>query len=81
MKTELVICMGSSCFARGNKKTPGIIQEYIQTHNLSERVIIKGNHCFGQCINGPVIKINNKIYEGVNEERIIELLEKEFRLT
>ncbi len=80
MKTELVICMGSSCFARGNKKILAIIQEFIQSHNLSDKVIFKGNHCFGKCNNGPNIKINDTLHEGVNEETIIELLEKEFNL-
>ncbi|MCF8380609.1 MAG: (2Fe-2S) ferredoxin domain-containing protein [Bacteroidales bacterium] len=78
MKTELIICMGSSCFARGNKKNHEVILEYIQTNNLSERVILKGNHCFDQCSKGPIIKINNKVYEDMNEERIIEILDKEF---
>ena len=28
MKHDIVICMGSSCFARGNKRNLKIIEEY-----------------------------------------------------
>jgi len=80
MKIELVICMGSSCFARGNKKILAVIQEYIKNHNLSDEIIFKGNHCFGKCNNGPNIKINDTLYEGVNEETILDLLDKEFKV-
>ena len=81
MKTELVICMGSSCFARGNKTIHKVILDYIQKHHLSESLKLKGNHCFGHCCSGPVVKINEKVYEEVNEESIIDLLDKEFGLS
>jgi hypothetical protein len=31
---ELAICMGSSCFSRGNKKNIVLIREYIDLHGL-----------------------------------------------
>lgn len=77
MKTEIIICMGSSCFARGNKKTVSIIQDFLRKNNLYDQVFLKGNHCFGKCNAGPIIKINDKIYEGVTNEKIIEILETE----
>lgn len=79
-KNEIIICLGSSCFARGNKKTLSLIQQYIENHNLQEHVIFKGNHCFGKCHNGPILKINGQEYEGVNESDINTILEKEIGL-
>lgn len=73
--------MGSSCFARGNKIIHKVILDYIQKNNLSDRLNLKGNHCFGHCSNGPAIKINDKVHEEVNEESIIDLLDKEFGLS
>ena len=74
---EIVICLGSSCFARGNKKTLLRIQQYISDHGLEESIKFRGNHCFGKCKDGPVLKINGQEYKGVDESSIIEILERE----
>jgi NADH:ubiquinone oxidoreductase subunit E len=77
-KTELIVCLGSSCFARGNKKIIHAIQSYIENNNLSDRVVLRGGHCFGQCTKGPVLKINNRFFENVNHLDVIDILDKEF---
>jgi NADH:ubiquinone oxidoreductase subunit E len=74
---ELTICLGSSCFARGNRKTLSLIQDYIKEHHLEGKVKFKGNHCFGKCIMGPVLKVGDNVYEQVNENSISEILENE----
>ena len=55
-KIELVICLGSSCFARGNKSLVRKIDEYLKVNRLKDKVYYHGGHCFGKCENGPVIK-------------------------
>ncbi len=77
--TELVICLGSSCFARGNKKILETIQQYIKDNKLDGRVKFRGNHCFGKCNKGPVLKIGENFYEQVNEVNVIEILDREFK--
>jgi NADH:ubiquinone oxidoreductase subunit E len=74
---ELTICLGSSCFARGNRKTLSLIQNYIKEHQLEGKVKFKGNHCFGKCIMGPVLKVGENIYEQVSENNVPDILEKE----
>lgn len=74
---ELTICLGSSCFARGNRKTLSIIQNYIKENKLEGKVKFRGNHCFGNCSQGPVLKIDDHIYEQVSESIITSILEKE----
>jgi NADH:ubiquinone oxidoreductase subunit E len=77
--TELVICLGSSCFARGSKKILEKIQIYIKDNQLEGRVKFRGNHCFGKCNKGPVLKIGENIYEQVSEENLYGILDKEFK--
>lgn len=76
-KTELVICLGSSCFARGNRKLVSMIQGFILENRLEDKVNFKGNHCFGKCSKGPVLKIGDKYYEHLDETNILEILRKE----
>ncbi len=77
---ELTICLGSSCFARGNRKTVSIIQDFIRENHLEKSIRFSGNHCFGKCNKGPVLKINDKIFEGVDEKTSISIIEREFAL-
>ncbi len=76
-KTEITICLGSSCFARGNKKTVQVIDSYIREHNLTDKVYFHGGHCFGYCEHGPIIKINDKMFQNVDHIKIIEILARE----
>ncbi len=78
-KVEVIICLGSSCFARGNKATLKVIEKYIKDNNLQDKIFFHGGHCFGRCAEGPVVKINDTIYTGVNEFNIIETLNSTFR--
>jgi NADH:ubiquinone oxidoreductase subunit E len=78
LKKEIKICLGSSCFSRGNKRTLQIVQKYLEEHNLESDVILKGNHCFSNCNAGPVMQIGEKIYEQVTSETVMEILGTEF---
>ena len=78
LKKEIKICLGSSCFSRGNKSTLQVVQKYLKDHQLERDVILKGNHCFSDCSSGPVMKIGEKLYEHVSRENVLEILEKEF---
>ena len=79
MKKEIVICLGSSCFSRGNKKTVHLIKEYIKNHQLEDKIYFHGNHCYGNCDNGPILKIDDKEYQNVSPENINYLLDSIFR--
>jgi len=75
--TEMHICLGSSCFSRGNKEVVTFIREYLKKNHIDDRVIFKGARCMGNCSNGPNLRINNTLREGVTLSRIEQILEKE----
>jgi NADH:ubiquinone oxidoreductase subunit E len=79
IKKEIKICMGSSCFSRGNKQTLLVIQKYLKDHHLEREIVLKGNHCFSDCSSGPVVKIGNRVYEQVTSDSVLEILNTEFR--
>ena len=76
-KNEIMICLGSSCFARGNKATLKAIVKYLDDHNLKDKVYFHGGHCFGKGAEGPIVKINSKIFTGVDEYNVIDILTNE----
>lgn len=71
---QIQVCMGSSCFSRGNKKTLEIIQEYIANKPIEVEIILKGTLCQDLCSKGPNIIINGKVYSNVGPENIIDIL-------
>ncbi|MGE4286515.1 MAG: (2Fe-2S) ferredoxin domain-containing protein [Phycisphaerae bacterium] len=71
---QIRICMGSSCFSRGNKKILNLLTEYISANGLEERVSISGSLCEGRCGCGPHITIGSKRYESVSAESVLDLL-------
>lgn len=73
---EIMICLGSSCFLRGNKETLKIIKEYIVEKHLSAKIKFKGQLCSSMCNKGPIVIIDNQVYENVSKDNIIQLLDK-----
>jgi len=73
------ICLGSSCFSRGNKEVVRFIKEYIRKHHLEDRVLFKGARCLDHCSNGPNLVINGKIIEGVSLALAERILDEELR--
>jgi NADH:ubiquinone oxidoreductase subunit E len=78
VKKEIIICLGSSCFARGNKQLVKLINNYLRDRNLLNDVKFHGERCFGHCSKGPVLKIENLINEKVDEEKVLQLLDNFF---
>jgi NADH:ubiquinone oxidoreductase subunit E len=77
-RIEMQICLGSSCFSRGNKDVVMFIREYLRKNHLDDKVIFKGARCMGRCSNGPNLNLNGEIIEGVTLSKIEGILEKEF---
>ena len=75
---EIKICLGSSCFSRGNKQSVKLIREYLVEHKMEESVFFSGAHCFGNCAEGPMIKINDVVYRHVEPTDIRGILDEYF---
>jgi NADH:ubiquinone oxidoreductase subunit E len=72
--TDITVCLGSSCYSRGNREILEIIKNYLKEHQLSNEVFFHGVLCTGHCENGPIIKINDRIFTYVTPENIDDIL-------
>lgn len=75
---KITICLGSSCFSRGNKEILEIVKGYLKERNLEHNVFFSGELCTGMCAEGPILKIDEKVYKQVNSETVYEILEEIF---
>lgn len=71
---RIAICMGSSCFSRGNNRNIEVIQNYLQTRGLPAGAELTGHLCQGHCTAGPNVTINGKLYHEVDPIVIVGLL-------
>lgn len=76
MKHEIKICMGSSCFARGNTENLEIIERYIKDNHLETKIDLVGSRCEAKCDKGPNIIIDNIEYSCINREKLEEILKE-----
>lgn len=74
---KINICLGSSCFSRGNKDVVMYIKDYLRKHHLEDKVIFKGARCMGNCSNGPNMVFNEVFREGITMQNIEVILEDE----
>lgn len=65
-KVAISMCMGSSCYPRGNDQNMGLIRHYLKVHNLEACIELKGHRCQDNCHLGPNIIFNDKPYHHVN---------------
>ncbi|OFY39875.1 MAG: hypothetical protein A2Z69_02680 [Bacteroidetes bacterium RBG_13_44_24] len=76
-EVEMHICLGSSCFSRGNKEVVAFIKDYLKKNHLEDSVIFRGARCMGNCSKGPNLKIGDRIEEEVAIPGIEAILERE----
>ena len=63
-KPKIVVCLGSSCFARGNEE------------NIDVDVELSGTLCQGRCAEGPNVIVDGKIYSKVDPGVMLDILRR-----
>ena len=79
-KPQITICMGSSCFARGNEKTVEACESFLAESGLKDEVDVDlgASLCTGHCAEGPVVVVDGKVYTHVDPLVMRDILEKIF---
>lgn len=73
---EIVVCLGSSCFARGNSENLAIIDKYLRGLGPDEPVRLSGRLCQDQCKQGPNLTLDGGLHHNVTKEELHELLQQ-----
>ena len=71
-KKKVCICLGSSCYSRGNSRLLSELSGHGNTEASDYE--ITGSLCMGNCSCGPNVQIDGKDYSGLDEESMLELL-------
>ena len=73
---ELVVCMGSACFSRGNIRNLELIQGYLREHDLEGTVQVKGTLCQDRCRQGPNMTLDGACFCGLETRAVLALVEE-----
>lgn len=73
---EIKVCMGSSCYVRGNKDNVKVLRDFVESNGLGGKVSIKGVLCSDNCGRGPVITVDGELFQRVDGSLIDELCGK-----
>ncbi len=82
-RVEVCICMGSSCFSRGNRRNVEAIRDYLVRNGLSEKVSLTGHLCEGMCKCGPNISLAGQTFhciDSADSALVDSLLEKHLKV-
>jgi len=78
---KVTVCMGSSCFGKGNQATAEAVTQFIEEHKLEDKIEVAGCLCSGNCAKGPNVMVNDKLISGVSEQSIGAVIAKELELS
>jgi len=73
--TVIKVCLGSSCYVRGNDKMLTFIEDYIQKNQKDVSLELVGCRCTNLCQDGPNIFIEDKKYSNISKDELIKVLE------
>ncbi len=79
-KPNITICMGSSCFARGNEKNVEACERFLEERGLKDEVDVElgASLCTENCANGPIVIVDGKTYTHVDPLVMKDILERVF---
>jgi NADH:ubiquinone oxidoreductase subunit E len=73
---EIEVCLGSSCFARGNAQNLSAIEAFLSNHGLADTFRVTGRLCKDQCKLGPNLTVCGEEQHDVNAARLRTALQK-----
>ena len=70
---EIVVCMGSSCFVRGNADNLAVLKEFVATED-GQALQLTGSLCQDFCRQSPNLCIDGRYLHGVTPAELREKL-------
>jgi len=71
---DVVVCLGSSCFARGNAQNLAAIEAYLLNHSIQNSIRVTGCLCQDECKRGPNLIMRGEHLHEMNPSTLREIL-------
>lgn len=80
-KITIKVCMGSSCFARGNASNLEYIENFVKDNKLDASIEVIGSRCENKCATGPNVIINGECVSNASTINLEKVLSKYLPVT
>jgi len=77
-KYNIRVCLGTACFVKGSKR---ILDKLVKEFGIEpgqttadRKYSLQINRCLGTCGLAPVIVVNDRFYQKVNPEKVIDIV-------
>lgn len=71
---QVTVCVGSSCYLRGSWQVIEALQAAVAARSLDELVELRAGFCHGDCRQGVVVKVGERVITGVTPESAARLV-------
>ncbi|MBC7351799.1 MAG: FAD-dependent oxidoreductase [Thermogutta sp.] len=75
---EVRICTGAGCIASGSLRTKEALEQNLAETGIRDQWRIIGTGCMGPCFGGPVLMLEDIVYEHVRPEDTAQLVREHF---
>ena len=72
---KISVCIGSACHLKGSYNVINVIQQAIEKNGLSDKVLINGTFCTGNCGSKGVAVLVENEYHGVDPTKVNEFFD------
>ena len=69
---DIAICMGSSCYSRGNNRNLEAIRNHLAHKGVEARIV--GHLCQDQCRNGPNLVVTGRQFGHLDAATVVSIL-------
>lgn len=73
-QVQVNLCMGSSCFVRGNDRLLDGLERAIAENGWRDKVCVAGSRCENRCGDGPNVFVNDVLYQGADIGVILDVI-------
>ncbi|HEY3284943.1 MAG TPA: (2Fe-2S) ferredoxin domain-containing protein [Armatimonadota bacterium] len=74
---SLYLCMGSACHLLGVDEILPKLQALLDTHGLSQRIVMKGHFCLNHCTEGVVARYGDQVFRHLRPETVERIFHEE----
>jgi NADH:ubiquinone oxidoreductase subunit E len=73
-KLDIRLCMGSSCFSRGNNRNIETLKRYLAERGIEGECALVGHLCQNDCNAGPNLILNGCTHHEVDPVTLLDLV-------
>ncbi|MBQ9813371.1 MAG: NAD(P)H-dependent oxidoreductase subunit E [Thermoguttaceae bacterium] len=75
---KISLCLGSSCFVRGNEQNLETVENFLKERNLEAQIELRGARCSENCAKGPRVEIDGEVYLDATPDKMLDILKSRF---